>query len=130
MHLISARPRPPQRTENGYVAKHHENKSCEDHHGKNLVKLHNVAHAFSRSIGQDDKPNQNSQCCSVLPVLELGEGDGVDHSHVPVQADARQKERREVFYAIEEAQDVPDAAAVDEDDASQLQGRDKTEQHI
>lgn len=63
-------------------------------------------------------------------VLQPGEEDGVDHSDVTVQADAGQKEWREVFYAVEEAQDVPGAAGGEENDAGQLQRRDETEQHV
>lgn len=130
MHHIPARPGMLQCPENRYVTKHHESKCCEDHHCEDFVKVHNVAYAFSRGVGQNNKPNQNSQHRSVLTVLELGEDDGVDHGHVSVQANAAQKEWREVFYAVEEAQDVPGAGGGEEDDVGQFQGRNETEEHV
>lgn len=66
----------------------------------------------------------------MVTVLELSEGDGVDHGHVAVQADARKKERGEVFDAVEEAQDIPGAADGEENYVGQLQRRDEAEEKI
>lgn len=103
MHLIPARPRLPQCPQYHDVAEHHEGERCEDHRSEDFLKVDNVAYAFGSSIGQRDQPDYKSQDCSVLTVLQLGEGDGVDHRHVAVQADAGEEERRGVFNAVEEA---------------------------
>lgn len=66
----------------------------------------------------------------MLAVLELGEGDGMDHGHVAVQADAGEEERRGVFHAVEEAQDVPGAAVGEEDNVCQLKRGDEAEEHV
>lgn len=66
----------------------------------------------------------------MVTVLELGEGDGVDHGHVAVQADAGKEERRVVFDAVEEAQDVPGAGGGEEDYVGQLKWRDETEECV
>lgn len=86
--LVSAGPRLPQHPENSDVAEDHEGERRQDHRREDLLKVGNVAHAFSGGVGQSDQPDRHGQDCSVLAVLELGEGDGVDHGHVPVQADA------------------------------------------
>lgn len=130
MHGVLAGPGLPQGPENGHIAEHHEGERCEDHHREDLLKVHDVAHAFQGGINQNDEPDQEGQDCSVVAVLECGEGDGVDHSHVAVQADAGQKERRAVFDAIHEAQDVPGDVSGEEDEVNQLQGRDETKQHV
>lgn len=130
VHLVSAGPRLPQRPEDHNVAEDHEGERCQDHRREDLLEVDNVAHAFSGSIGQGDKPDHYGQDRPVLAVLQLGEGDGVDHGHVPVQADAGEEERRGVLDAIEEAQDVPGAAGGEEDDVGQLQWWDETEENV
>lgn len=130
MHLVSARPRLPQHPENRNVAEHHEGERHEDHRRKDFLKVDNVAHTFSSGVGQNDQPDYDGQDCSVLTVLELGEGDGVDHGHIAVQADAGKEERRGVFDAVEEAQDVPGAAGGEEDYVGQLKWRDETEEYV
>lgn len=130
MHGVLAVPRPPQGPENGHVAEHHESERREDHRREDLVKVHDVAHAFQGGVHQNDEPDKEGQDCPVVVVLECREGDGVDHSHVAVQADAGQKERRAVFDAVDEAQDVPGGVSGEEDEVDQLQGRDETKQHV
>ncbi|KAG7223848.1 hypothetical protein INR49_015338 [Caranx melampygus] len=130
VHLISAGPGLPQRPENHNVAEDHKGKRCEDHRREDLLKVDDVSYTFGSSVGQSDQPHHHGQDCSVLTVLELSEGDWVDHSHVPVQADAGEKEWRGVFHAIEEAKDVPGAAGGEEDDVGQLQRRDEAEEHV
>lgn len=130
MHLISAGPWLPQRPQDRNVAEHHEGERREDHRREDLLEVDNVAYAFSSSVGQSDQPDDKGQDRSVSAVLELGEGDGVDHGHVAVQADAGEEERRGVFHAVEEAQDVPGAAGGEEDYVGQLKGRDETEEYI
>lgn len=130
MHLVSAGPRLPQRPQNCNVAEHHEDECCKDHRREDLLEVDNVAHAFSSGVGQSDQPDHEGQDRSVSAVLELGEGNGVDHSHVAVQADAGEQERRGVFNAVEEAQDVPGAAGGEEDYVGQLEGRDETEEYV
>lgn len=93
VHLISAGPGLPQRPENGDVAEDHEGKRSEDHCREDLLKVDDLVYTFGSSVGQSDQPHHHGQHRSVLTVLELGEGDGVDHSHVPVQADAGEEER-------------------------------------
>lgn len=63
-------------------------------------------------------------------VLELCEGDWVEHGHVAVQADAGQEERRGVLDAVEEAQHVPGAAGGQVDDVGQLQRGDEAEEGV
>lgn len=130
MHLVPAGPGLPQHPQDGDVAVHHEDERSEDHPREDLLEVDDVAHAFSGGVGQSDKPDDEGQDRSVLPVLELGEGDGVDHGHVAVQADAGEEERRGVFHAVEEPQDVPGAAGVEEDYVSQLERRDETEENV
>lgn len=130
MHLVPAGPGLPQRPQYRDVAEHHEGECCEDHRREDLLEVDNVAYAFGGSVGQSDQPDYEGQDRSVLTVLELGEGDGVDHGHVAVQADAGEEERRGVFDPVEEAQDVPGAAGGEEDYVGQLKGRDETEEHV
>lgn len=130
VHLVFTGPRLPQRPKNHNVAKDHEGECCEDHRREDLLKVGNVACTFSSSVGQNDHPDPHGQDCSVLAVLQLGEGDGVDYSYITVQADAGKEEWREVFSAIEEIQHVPGTAVVDEDDVGQLQWRDETEEYV
>lgn len=131
VHLISTGPGLPQRPENGNVAEDHEGKRCEDHRREDLLKVDDLVYTFGSSVGQSDQPHHHGQHCSVLTVLELSEGDGVDHSHVPVQADAGEEERRGVFHAVEEAKDVPGAGGGgEEDNVGQLQRRDEAEEHV
>lgn len=131
MHLVSAGPGLTKRPQDRYVAEHHEGERCEDHGREDLLKVLNIAYTFSRGIGQCDQPDYDDQDCPVLTVLELREGDGVDHGHVAVQTDAGKEERRTVFYAVEEAKDVPGAGGGgEEDDVGQLQGRDEAEEDV
>lgn len=120
MHLVPARPRLLQHPEDGNVAEYHEGERCEDHPCEDFLEVDDVAHTFSCCVGQGDDPDDHGQDRSVVSVLELSEGDGVNHGHVAVKADAGQQERRGVFDAVEEAQDVPGAAGGEEDDVGQL----------
>ena len=130
VHHVSAGPRLPQHPENGNVAVDHEGERGEDHRREDLLEVVDVAHALGGRVGQGDQPDQHGQDRSVLAVLERGEGDGVDHSHVAVQADAGEEERRGVLHAVEEPQDVPGAAGGEEDYVGQLQRRGEAEEHI
>lgn len=130
VHLVSAGPGLSQRPQYGDVAEHHEGKRRQDHRREDLLEVGDVAHAFSSSVGERDQPDCEGEEGSVLAVLELGEGDGMDHGHVAVQADAGEEERRGVFNAVEEAQDVPGAAGGEEDDVCQLQRGDEAEEHV
>lgn len=89
MHGVSARHGLSQGPEDGYVAEHHESKHCEDHHCEDLLEVEDVAHTFSRGVNQNEEPDQKCQDCSVFEVFKISESEGVDHSHVAVQADAR-----------------------------------------
>lgn len=130
MHLVPAGPGLPQRPQDGDVAEHHEGERGEYHGGEDLLEVDDVAHALGGGVAQSDEPDDEGQDGSVLAVLELGEGEGVDHGHVAVQADAGEEEGRGVFDAVEEAQHVPGAAGGEEDDVGQLQRRDETEEHV
>lgn len=130
VHLVSPGPRLFQRPQYGNVAEHHEGERRQDHGREDLLEVEDVAHAFSSSVGQRDQPDHEGEDGSVLAVLELSEGDGMDHGHVAVQADAGEEERRGVFNAVEEAQDVPGAAGGEEDDVCQLQRRDEAEERV
>lgn len=130
VHLISAGPGLPQHPQYGDVAEHHEGERRQDHRREDLLEVDDVAHAFSCGVGERDQPDDGGQDGSVLAVLELGEGDGMDHGHVAVQADAGEEERRGVFDAVEEAQDVPGAAGGEEDDVCQLERGDEAEEHV
>ena len=130
MHLVSAGSGLPQHPQDGDVAVHHEDERGEDHPREDLLEVDNVAHTFSGGVGQGDQPDDEGQDRPVLPVLELGEGDGVHHRHVAVQADAGEEERRGVLHAVEEPQDVPGAAGGEEDYVGQLERRDETEENV
>lgn len=130
VHLVSAGAGLPQRPQYRDVAEHHEGERRQDHRREDVVEVGDVAHAFGRGVGQRDQPDGGGQDGPVLAVLELGEGDGVDHSHVAVQADAGEEEARGVFNAVEEAQDVPGAPGGDEDGVRQLNRGDEAEEHV
>lgn len=130
VHLVPARSGLPQRPQNGDVAEHHEGERRQDHRREDLLEVEDVAHAFRGGVSERDQPDDEGQDGAVLAVLELGEGDGVDHGHVAVQADAGEEERRGVFDAVEEAQDVPGAAGGEEDDVRQLKRGDEAEEHV
>ncbi|MCJ8748507.1 hypothetical protein PDJAM_G00165550, partial [Pangasius djambal] len=63
-------------------------------------------------------------------VLQVGEDDGMAHSHVAVHADARQEERRRVLDAVEEAQHIPGAAGGQVQQVDQLQRWDQAEEGV
>lgn len=130
VHLVSAGSGLPQRPQYRDVAEHHEGERRQDHRREHLLEVDDVAHAFGGDVGQRDEPDDGGQDGPVLAVLELGEGDGMDHGHVAVQADAGEEERRAVFDAVEEAQDVPGAAGGEEDDVYQLERGDEAEEHV
>lgn len=130
VHLVPTGPGLPEHPEDRNVAEDHEDERCKDHPCEDFLKVHNVAHTFGRSVGQSDQPDDQSQDCSMLAVFEFGEGDGVNHSHVTIQADAGEEKRRGVLDAVEEAQDVPDDAVVEEDDVGQLEGWDQAEEDV
>lgn len=130
VHLVSAGSGLPQRAQYGDVAEHHEGERRQDHRREDLLEVGDVAHAFGGGVSQRDHPDDGGQDGPVLAVLELGEGDGMDHGHVAVQADAGEEERRGVFNAVEEAQDIPGAAGGEEDNVCQLQRGDEAEEHV
>lgn len=130
VHLVSAGSRLSERPQDGDVAEHHEGERRQDHGREDLLEVEDVAHAFSRSVSERDQPDHQGEDGSVLAVLELGEGHGMDHGHVAVQADAGEEERRGVFDAVEEAKDVPGAAGGEEDDVCQLKRGDEAEEHV
>lgn len=130
VHLVSAGSRPSQRPQYGSVAEHHKGERCQYHRREDLLEVEDVARAFRSSVGERDQPDAEGENGSVLALLELGEGDGMDHGHVAVQADAGEEERRGVFNAVEEAQDVPGAAAGEEDDVCQLKRGDEAEERV
>lgn len=130
VHLVSAGSRLPQHPEYPDVTEHHESERRQDHRREHLLEVDDVAHAFGGSVGERDQPDDEGQNGSVLAVLELGEGDGMDHGHVAVQADAGEEEGRGIFHAVEEAQDVPGAAGGEKDDVCQLKRRDEAEEHV
>lgn len=93
VHLVSAGSRLSQRPQYGNVAEHHKGERRQYHHREDLLEVEDVAHAFSSSVGKRDQPDYKGENGSVRAVLELGEGDGMDHGHVAVQADAGEEER-------------------------------------
>lgn len=60
-------------------------------------------------------------------VFQVGEDDGMAHSHVAVRADARQEEQRRVLDSVEEAQNVPGVASGPVKQVGQLQRWDEAE---
>lgn len=130
VHLVSAGSRLCQRPQYGNVTEHHKGERRQYHHREDLLKVGDVAHTFSSSVAKRDQPDDQGENGSVLAVLELSEDDGMDHGHVAVQADAGEQERRGVFNAVEEAQDVPGAGGGEEDDVCQLKRGDEAEEHV
>lgn len=130
VHLVSAGSGLPQCPQYHDVAEDHEGERRQDHRSEHLLEVDDIAHAFSGGVGECDQPDDEGQNGSVLAVLELGEGDGVDHGDVAVQADAGEEEGRGIFHAVEEAQDVPGAAGGKKDDVCQLKRGDEAEEHV
>lgn len=130
VHLVPAGPWLPQHPQDGDVAEHHEGERRQDHSREDLLKVDDVAHALCGGVAQRNQPHAEGQHGPVPAVLELGEGERVHNSHIAVEADAGQEERRGVLDAVEEAQHIPGAAGSEEDDVGQLQRRDEAEEHV
>lgn len=99
--LVSTWSRPSQSPENGDVTEEHERKRHQDHDGEHLVEVGDVSHTLGCGVDQSDEPDAAGADGAMPLVLELGEGDGMQHGHISVQTDAGQKERRRVFDAVE-----------------------------
>ncbi len=130
MSLVSSRSRPPQSPENRDVTEEHECERYQDHDGENPVEVGNVSHTLGCGVNQSEEPDAGDADGAMPLVLELDEGDGMQHGHISVQTDAGQKERRRVFDAVEEAQDVPGAAGAQVDYVGQLQRRNEAEERV
>lgn len=133
VHLVSARPRLLQDQENRNVAVDHEGENSEDDSYEDPVEVNSNSVSYctlSSRVCQNHQPDHRDQGCSVFAVFDFGEGDGVDHSYISVKADAGQEEWWGVFHAVEEAQNIPGAARVEEEDVGQLQRKDETEEYV
>ena len=119
-----------QGPEDGDIAEDHEDEGSQDHDGEGLFEVWDVPHTLGGGVRQCDEPHHGGTDRPVLPVLELGEGDGVAHGHVAVHADAGEKEGRGVLHSVEEAQDVPGGVRRQIHEIGELQRRDKAKESV
>ncbi len=119
-----------QSPENGDVTEEHERKRHQDHDEEHLLEVRDVSYTLGCSVDQSDKPEAASADGTMPLVFDFGESDGMPDSHISVQTDTGQEERRQAFDAIEEAQDIPGAAGGQVDDVGQLQWRTEAEERV